>query len=91
MVDDRPCVLPTTYGRVDDTLYLHGAAGNGMLRASSGADVCVTVTLLDGLVLARAAMHHSMNYRCVVLYGRAERVDGEAENAARSTRWSSTR
>jgi uncharacterized protein len=79
VVDGRPCVLPMTYGRVDDTLYLHGAVGNGLLRASSGADVCVTVTLLDGLVLARAAMHHSMNYRCVVLYGRAERVDGEAE------------
>ena len=79
VVDGRPCVLPITYGRVDDTLYLHGAVGNGLLRGSSGADVCVTVTLLDGLVLARAAMHHSMNYRCVVLYGRAERVDGEAE------------
>ena len=79
VVDGRPCVLPMTYGRVDDTLYLHGAVGNGLLRGSSGADVCVTVTLLDGLVLARAAMHHSMNYRCVVLYGRAERVDGEAE------------
>jgi uncharacterized protein len=79
VVDGRPAVLPMTYGRVDDTLYLHGAVGNGMLRATNGADVCVTVTLLDGLVLARAAMHHSMNYRCVVLYGRAERVDGEAE------------
>ncbi|HEX4529376.1 MAG TPA: pyridoxamine 5'-phosphate oxidase family protein [Acidimicrobiia bacterium] len=79
VVDGRPAVLPMTYGRVDDTLYLHGPVGNGMLRAASGADVCVTVTLLDGLVLARAAMHHSMNYRCVVLYGRAERVDGEAE------------
>jgi len=79
VVDGRPAVLPMTYGRVDDTLYLHGAVGNGMLRAASGADVCVTVTLLDGLVLARAAMHHSMHYRCVVLYGRAERVDGEAE------------
>jgi len=79
VVDGRPAVLPMTYGRVDDTLYLHGAVGNGMLRAASGADVCVTVTLLDGLVLARAAMHHSMNYRCIVLYGRAERVDGEAE------------
>jgi uncharacterized protein len=79
VVDGRPAVLPMTYGRVDDTLYLHGAVGNGMLRAAGGADVCVTVTLLDGLVLARAAMHHSMNYRCVVLYGRAERVDGEAE------------
>ena len=79
VVDGRPSVLPMTYGRVGDTLYLHGAVGNAMLRAASGADVCVTVTLLDGLVLARAAMHHSMNYRCVVLYGRAERVDGEAE------------
>jgi uncharacterized protein len=79
VVDGRPCVLPMTYGRIDDTLYLHGAVGNGMLRAASGADVCVTVTLLDGLVLARAAMHHSMNYRYVVLYGRAERVHDEAE------------
>jgi nitroimidazol reductase NimA-like FMN-containing flavoprotein (pyridoxamine 5'-phosphate oxidase superfamily) len=79
VVDGRPAVLPMTYGRVDDTLYLHGAVGNGMLRAASGADVCVTVTLLDGLVLARAAMHHSMNYGCVVLSGRAVRVAGAAE------------
>ena len=79
VVDGRPRVLPMTYGRVDGAIYLHGAVGNAMLRASSGADVCVTVTLLDGLVLARAAMHHSMNYRCVVLYGRAERVDDEPE------------
>jgi nitroimidazol reductase NimA-like FMN-containing flavoprotein (pyridoxamine 5'-phosphate oxidase superfamily) len=79
VVDGAPRVLPMTYGRVDDALYLHGAVGNAMLRAANGADVCVTVTLLDGLVLARAAMHHSMNYRCVVLYGVAERVDDDAE------------
>ena len=79
VVDGSPRVLPMTFGRIDDVLYLHGAVGNAMLRAANGAEVCVTVTLLDGLVLARAAMHHSMNYRCVVLYGRAERVDDHIE------------
>src|ERR1700690_3020116 len=70
-----PVVLPMTYARVGDDLYVHGAAGNDMLRhLASGIDVCVTVTLLDGLVFARSAFHHSMNYRCVVLFGRAERV-----------------
>ena len=65
---------------VGDQLYLHGAAGNAMLRNLAGdADVCVTVTLLDGLVFARSAFHHSMNYRCVVLFGRADRVTDEAE------------
>ncbi len=82
VVDGTPRVLPMTYGRIDDALYLHGAVGNAMLRVSHDADVCVTVTLLDGLVLARSAMHHSMNYRCVVLYGVADRVDGEAEKRA---------
>jgi nitroimidazol reductase NimA-like FMN-containing flavoprotein (pyridoxamine 5'-phosphate oxidase superfamily) len=79
VVDGSPRVLPMTFGRIDDVLYLHGAVGNAMLRAAHGAEVCVTVTLLDGLVLARAAMHHSMNYRCAVLYGRAERVDDHIE------------
>ena len=75
-----PVVLPMTYARVDDQLYIHGAAGNDMLRnLAGGVDVCVTVTLLDGLVFARSAFHHSMNYRCVVLFGRAERVTDEAE------------
>ena len=74
-----PVVLPMTYARVGDALYLHGAAGNALLRAAAdGVDVCVTVTLLDGLVLARSAFHHSMNYRCAVLFGRAQRVtDGD--------------
>jgi nitroimidazol reductase NimA-like FMN-containing flavoprotein (pyridoxamine 5'-phosphate oxidase superfamily) len=83
VVDGEPRVLPMTYGRDDEVLYLHGAVGNAMLRASAGTEVCVTVTLLDGLVLARSAFHHSMNYRSVVLLGRAEKVvdDDEAARA----------
>ena len=79
VVDGAPKVLPMAFGRIDDVLYLHGAVGNAMLRASADAEVCVTVTLLDGLVLARSAFHHSMNYRCVVLFGTATRVDDETE------------
>ena len=79
VVDGAPKVLPMTYGRVDDVLYLHGAAANAMLKASFGAEVCVTVTLLDGLVLARSAFHHSMNYRSVVLLGVAEKVEDDDE------------
>jgi len=78
VADVGMCVLPMAYGRIDDHLYLHGATGNAMLRALSGGDVCVTVTLLDGLVLSRSAFHHSMNYRSVVVFGRAEQVvDGD--------------
>src|SRR5207302_5005757 len=78
--DHGPVVLPMTYVRIDDLLYLHGAAGNDMLRRlARPAEVCVTVTLLDGLVFARSAFHHSMNYRSVVLFGRAERVTDAAE------------
>jgi uncharacterized protein len=79
VVDGGPRVLPMTYGRDGDVLYLHGAVGNAMLRASAGAEVCVTVTLLDGLVLARSAFHHSMNYRSVVLLGTATKVEDDAE------------
>ena len=79
VVDGQPRVLPMTYGRDGDVLYLHGAVGNAMLKASAGAEVCVTITLLDGLVLARSAFHHSMNYRSVVLLGEATKVDDEAE------------
>lgn len=78
VVDGQPRVLPMTYGRDGDVLYLHGAAGNAMLRASTDAEVCVTVTLLDGLVLARSAFHHSMNYRSVVLLGTATKVEDNA-------------
>ncbi|MFP5255919.1 MAG: pyridoxamine 5'-phosphate oxidase family protein [Acidimicrobiia bacterium] len=79
VVDGQPRVLPMAYGRDGDVLYLHGAVGNAMLRASAGAEVCVTVTLLDGLVLARSAFHHSMNYRSVVLLGPATKVEDPAE------------
>jgi uncharacterized protein len=77
VVDGGPRVLPMTYGRDGDVLFLHGAVGNAMLRASAGAEVCVTITLLDGLVLARSAFHHSMNYRSVVLLGTAQKVEDE--------------
>lgn len=67
--DGGPFVIPTSYGRDGDLLYLHGSTGSRMMRLlSSGAPVCVTVTLLDGLVLARSVMHHSMNYRSAVIF-----------------------
>lgn len=72
-------IVPMVYGRVDDWLYLHGATGNHMLRAVTDADVCVTVTLVDALVLSRSAFHHSMNYRSVVVYGRAALVGDPRE------------
>ncbi|MDY7105102.1 MAG: pyridoxamine 5'-phosphate oxidase family protein [Actinomycetota bacterium] len=81
--DGRPVVIPTTYARRGDRLLLHGSPASRMLRGlGSGIDVCVTVTLLDGLVLARSAFHHSMNYRSVVLFGRATRVEDPAAKVA---------
>lgn len=78
VVDGAPRVLPMTYGRDGDHLFLHGAVGNAMLRALTSSEVCVTITLLDGLVLARSAFHHSMNYRSVVLLGQPTKVEDEA-------------
>lgn len=73
-------VLPMAYARIGDTIYLHGATGNHALRhLAKGAEVCVTVTLLDALVLARSAFHHSMNYRSVMLFGRAVQIRDDAE------------
>ena len=70
--EGSPFVIPTGYARVGDELYVHGSAASRTLRAlAGGLEVCVTVTLLDGLVLARSAFHHSMNYRSVVVFGRA--------------------
>jgi nitroimidazol reductase NimA-like FMN-containing flavoprotein (pyridoxamine 5'-phosphate oxidase superfamily) len=81
--DGSPVVLPTAYGRISDQLYVHGAAANHMFRAmATGVDACVTVTLLDGLVLARSTFHHSMNYRSVVLLGRGVKVTDDAEKCA---------
>ena len=78
-----PVVLPTTHARLSETLYLHGSTGGGPMLAAkaapSGLPVCVTATLVDGLVLARAAMHHSVNFRSVVVLGAARVVDDPAE------------
>lgn len=76
-----PMVLPMVFARVDDTLYLHGAVGNALLRGGRAEDVevCVAATRMDGLVLARSAYHHSMNYRSAVVFGRLREVDTDAE------------
>lgn len=74
---EGPLVLPMAYGRDEERLYLHGAAANHLLGAGQGEEICVTVTHLDGLVLARTPFHNSMNYRSVVVRGRARRIDGE--------------
>lgn len=80
-------VLPTAYARHGDSLYVHGSTANRMFRAMrDGAEACVTVTLLDGLVFARSAFHQSMNYRCVVLYGRAREVSEQSEKLE-AMRW----
>jgi nitroimidazol reductase NimA-like FMN-containing flavoprotein (pyridoxamine 5'-phosphate oxidase superfamily) len=82
-VEGQPFVIPMAFSRVGDHLYLHGATGNHLLRTlAGGADACVTVTLVDALVLSRSAFHHSMNYRSVVVLGRAERVEDEQEKEA---------
>ena len=83
-VDGQPFVIPTGYARVDDQLFVHGSQMSRMLRTlAQGVDVCVAVTLIDGLVLARSAFHHSVNYRSVVIFGRAAMVEeGEAKLAA---------
>jgi nitroimidazol reductase NimA-like FMN-containing flavoprotein (pyridoxamine 5'-phosphate oxidase superfamily) len=79
-VDGQPYVIPTNYGRSGDTLYLHGSAASRMLRTlSEGVPVSVTVTHVDGLVLARSAFHHSVNYRSVVVLGTARLVTDPAE------------
>jgi uncharacterized protein len=74
-VDGQPFVIPTLYGRTGEKLYLHGSAASRMLRElERGIPACVTVTLVDGLVLARSAFHHSMNYRSAVAFGRARKI-----------------
>jgi uncharacterized protein len=80
VVDGQPYVIPTGFGRAGDVLYLHGSAASRMLRTlAEGVDVCVTVTVVDGIVLARSAFHHSMNYRSVVVLGTARLIEDEAE------------
>lgn len=80
-----PVVTPMTYARVGDQLYLHGAPANRTLQLlASGQPACITVTILDALVLARSAFHHSMNFRCVMLYGEGATVEDPDEKLAAS-------
>jgi nitroimidazol reductase NimA-like FMN-containing flavoprotein (pyridoxamine 5'-phosphate oxidase superfamily) len=82
MDDGQPFVIPTIHARIGDVVYVHGSAASRMLRRlSAGVPVCLTVTLLDGLVMARSAFHHSMNYRSVVALGLATLVTEDAEKA----------
>lgn len=79
-VDAQPYVIPTLHARVGETLYIHGSAASRMIRAlTAGAPACLTVTLVDAIVLARSAFHHSMNYRSVVVLGQARPVADPAE------------
>src|ERR1700684_4694150 len=78
VVDGAPRVLPTGYGRLEDSLYLHGSSANSTFRAGAGHEVCVTVTHLDGLVCARSVFNHSMNYRSAMIYGVASLVTDPA-------------
>jgi uncharacterized protein len=83
IADEKPVVIPTGYARVGENLIIHGSQASRMLRAlGKGIDMCITVTLIDGLVLARSAFHHSMNYRSVVVFGRAQVIDNREEKLA---------
>ena len=82
VMDGSPVVLPTAYGRIGDTLYLHGSSANRSLHAADGHEVCVTVTHLDGLVCARVAFAHSVNYRSAMVFGTARIVIDPAERLA---------
>jgi hypothetical protein len=83
VVDQQPHLIPTAYGRAGDQLYIHGSAASHMIRSlAQGVDVCVTVTLVDGFVLARSAFRHSMNYRSVVVFGKARLVTDPKEKMA---------
>lgn len=82
VIDGVPVVLPTGYGRIGDNLYLHGSSANRSILSAAGQEVCVTITLLDGLVCARAVFHHSMNYRSAVIFGTARLVEDADEKLA---------
>ena len=82
VMNGAPLVLPTAYGRIGDTLYLHGSSANRSLHAADGQQICVTVTHVDGLVCARAVFTHSVNYRCAVVFGTARIVTDPDERLA---------
>ena len=84
VIDGQPYVTPTAYWREGDAVYWHGSSASRMLRAlETGADCCLTVTHLDGLVLARSAFHHSLNFRSAMLFGRARKIEDPAEKLAK--------
>jgi len=88
-VEGRPVVIPTGYARLGDDLFIHGSQASRMLRTlKTGVDVCVCVTLVDGLVLARSAFHHSINYRSVVMFGHATIVEQQQQKLAALVRFS---
>lgn len=79
-VDGQPMAIPTAFARQNDTLYIHGSVGSHFIRAiEHGAPVCITVMLADGMVLAKSAFNHSVNYRSVIIFANAEKVNDEAE------------
>lgn len=81
--DGHPVVIPTLYAHVEDVVYFHGSAASRMLRTlADGVEACLTVTLIDGLVLARSAFHHSANYRSAVVFGRAQLIENSSEKLA---------
>jgi len=83
VVDDQPYVIPTLYGREGDVVFFHGATSSRMVQQmSNDVPICITVTHVDALVLARSAFHHSMNYRSVVLFGKAKLIEGEEKTRA---------
>lgn len=80
IADNQPFVIPMAYGRKGDVLYIHGSSVSRLLKTlEQGVDICFSVTLLDGLVIARSLFHHSMNYRSVVLFGKAKLVESETD------------
>ena len=83
----RPAVIPTLHWREGDDLYIHGSSASRALRAAEGAMICVAISTFDGLVLARSAFHHSVNYRSVVIYGRRKGCPTRRK-PPRSRRWS---
>lgn len=85
VAEGRPMVIPMAYGRIGETVYLHGASKTRMVKLGAGAALCLTLTLVDGLVVARSGFHHSMNYRSAVLHGRGRAVTEAGEVLAALT------
>jgi uncharacterized protein len=80
IIDNQPFIIPVSFGRKDNEIFFHGAKGSRMFKMlKTGVEICITVTIMDGIVLARSAFHHSMNYRSVVMFGKTEEIDKQDE------------